>query len=88
MDMKQEFEHLVDKLKVERDEINLKLHLASMEAKDEIKLAEKQWVVVKAKASEIADTTKENSHEVIAKAKIVGEELKDAYKRINKRFTE
>jgi hypothetical protein len=88
MDMKQEFEHLVEKIKVERDEINLKLHLASMEAKDEFKLAEKQWVVVKAKANEIADSTKENSHEVIAKAKIVGEELKDAYQRINKRFSE
>ena len=88
MDIKQDFEQLVEKIKVERDEINLKLHLASMEAKDEFKLAEKQWVVVKAKANEIADSTKENSHEVIAKAKIVGEELKDAYKRINKRFTE
>jgi len=88
MDMKQEFEHLVEKLKVERDEINLKLHLASMEAKDEFKKAEKQWTIVKAKASEIADTTKENSHEAMVKAKIIGEELKETYKRINKRFSE
>jgi len=88
MDMKQEFEHLVEKLKVERDEINLKLHLASMEVKDEFKKAEKQWIVVKAKASEIAGSTKEHSHEAIVKTKIIGEELKDTYKRINKRFSE
>ena len=88
MDIKAEFDNLLEKLKVERDEINLKLHLASMEAKDEFKQAEKQWVVVKAKANEIAESTKENSHEVIVKAKIVGEELKQAYKRINQRFSD
>ncbi len=88
MSIKDEFEHLIEKLKVERDEINLKLHLASMEARDEFKEAEKQWEEVKTKASDIANDTKETSDEVISKAKIIGEELKDAYQRINKRFSE
>ena len=87
MEIKEDFENLVQKLKVERDELNLKLHLASMEARDEFQEAEKKWVHVKSKAIEIADVTKENSEELIAKAKIVGEELKDAYHRINERIT-
>lgn len=88
MSIKEEFESLLETLKVERDEINLKLHLASMEAKEEFTEAEKQWVVLKAKATEIADDTIETSEEFIAKAKIVSEELKAAYHRIAERLSD
>lgn len=88
MALKEEFEHLVEKLKSERDEIKLKLHLASMDAKDEFKDAEKKWTHIKAEAADIADDTKETSEELIAKAKIVGEELKDTYRRIAKRLSD
>ncbi len=87
MSIKEEFESLLEKLKVERDEVNLKLHLASMEVKEECKEAEKQWIQVKAKAAEIAADTKDASEEFIAQARIVGEELKDTYHRINKRLS-
>jgi hypothetical protein len=87
MTVKQEFENLVEKLKAERDEIGLKLHLASMEAKEEFEAAESQWDQIKHKAAEIADDTIETSEEYIAKAKIIGEELKDAYSRIAKRLS-
>ncbi|MDD5268466.1 MAG: hypothetical protein PHO08_15290 [Methylococcales bacterium] len=86
MSVKIEFDNLFEKLKSERDEIILKLHLASMEAKDEFEEADKHWDTLKNKAAEIADESKETSEEFIAKAKIVGEELKDAYNRINKRL--
>jgi len=85
MTMKIEFDNLLEKLKVERDELKLKLHLASMEAKEEFEEADKHWDTLKNKAAEIADDSKETSEEFIAKAKIVGEELKEAYSRISKR---
>jgi hypothetical protein len=88
MSVKAEFENLLGKLNMERDEINLKLHLASMEAKAEFEEAEKQWHSLKIKAAEIADDSVETSEELIAKAKIVGEELKHAYNRIGKRLSE
>ena len=87
MEIKKEFGNLYEKLKVERDEIKLQLHLASMEAKEEFENAEKQWVLVKARANEIADDTKETTQEFIAKARIVGEELKDTYHRIKQRLS-
>jgi flagellar motor protein MotB len=86
MTMKIEFETLLEKLKTERDKLKVKLHLASLEAKEEFEEAEKNWTVLKNKAAEIADDSKETSEEFIAKAKIVGEELKDAYSRISKRL--
>ena len=88
MSIKLEFDDLLDKLKTERDEIMLKLHLASMEAKEEIEEADKHWETLKGKAAEIADDSIETSDEFIAKAKIVGEELKEAYSRISKRLTD
>lgn len=88
MSIKRDFENLLDKLQVERDEIKLKLHLASMEAKEEFDEAEKQWGQLKIKASEIADESVETSEEYINKAKIVGEELKRAYNRIATRLSD
>lgn len=88
MSVKIEFDNLLEKLKSERDEITLKLHLASMEAKEEFEEADKHWETLKIKAAEISDESKETSEEFIAKAKIVGEELKDAYARISKRLTD
>ena len=88
MSTKIEFDNLLDKLKSERDEIMLKLHLASMEAKEEFEEAEKNWDKIKIKAAEIADDSKETSEEFIAKAKIIAEELKETYNRISKRLSD
>ena len=88
MSIKIEFDSLLEKLKTERDAILLKLHLASMEAKEEIEEADKHWEDLKIKAAEIADDSKETSDEYIAKAKIIGEELVEAYNRISKRLTD
>lgn len=87
MELQKEFDKLVQKVKQERDQVKLKIHLASMDAKKEYEEAEKKWGQVKVKASEIADDTIETSEEVIAKAKIVGEELKETYHRISKRLS-
>ena len=88
MSLHTDFENLLSKLNIEREELQLKLHLASMEAKDEFEEAEKQWQQIKNKASEIADESIETSEEYIAKAKIIGEELKETYHRIAKRLSE
>jgi hypothetical protein len=87
MSIKEDFDSLLNKLQNERDEITLKLHLASMEAKQEFEEAEDQWQHLKVKAAEIADESVQTTDEVIAKAKIVAEELKDTYYRIGKRLS-
>ncbi|HIG64216.1 MAG: hypothetical protein HOE45_02140 [Gammaproteobacteria bacterium] len=86
MKMKQEFEQLMAKLAAERDEVNLKLHLASMEAKEEFAGAEKIWEQVRQKASDIADDSVETTDEFVGAAKVVGEELTAAYQRIATRI--
>jgi hypothetical protein len=88
MSIQNEFESLLNNLDSVREELQLKLHLASMDARDEFEEAEKQWQLIKNKAAEIADDSVETSEEFVAKAKIVGEELKDSYHRIAKRISE
>ena len=88
MPIRIEFNNLLEKLIVERDEIILKLHLSSMDAKEEFEEAEKSWEALKIKAEEIADDSKETSAELLDKAKIIGEELKEAYERISKRLAD
>lgn len=88
MELKKEFSDLVEILKTERDEIQLKLHLASMDVKDEFETLDEKWDLVAEKAAEIADDAVEVSEEALAKAKIVGEELKEAYNRVRARLSE
>ena len=87
MALKEDFENLLESLKTERDEIKLRLHLGSMEAREEFENVEKNWNTFTQKATDIADDTVETSEEFIEKAKIVGEELKATYDRIRARLS-
>jgi putative cell wall-binding protein len=88
MDIQKEFSELVENLKTERDEIKLKLHLASMDAKEEFDTLDEKWDLVTQKAAEIADDAVEVSEEGIAKAKELGQELKETYQRLRAKISE
>lgn len=81
MDIQKEFSELVENLKTERDEIKLKLHLASMDLKEEFGTLDEKWDLVTQKAAEIADDAVDVSDEGIAKAKELGQDLKETYQR-------
>ena len=86
MDLKKEFNELTDTLKQQRDEIEVQIHLASMEAKDEWQKAEQNWDQFIDKLGVITDDTKETSAELIQTTKIIGDELKNTYARISERL--
>lgn len=86
MDIKKEFSELTDALKQQRDEIEVQMHLASMEAKDEWKNGEEKWGAFVDALGVITDDTKEASSELIHATKIIGDELKETYNRISDRL--
>ena len=86
MDLKKEFDELTDTLKQQRDEIEVQIHLASMEAKDEWQKAEQNWVQFIDGLGVITDDAKEASAELIQTTKIIGDELKNTYTRISERL--
>ena len=86
MDLKKDFDELSNVLKQQRDEIEVQIHLASMEAKDEWQKAEQNWDQFINKLGVITDDTKETSAELIQTTKIIGDELKNTYARISERL--
>jgi hypothetical protein len=73
---------LRDKLALERDELRLQLHLARAEIRDEFAAAERKWENFHARASAVAESAGEGGRDVAAAAGLLGEELREAYRRI------
>ena len=70
---------LYQKLKYKREELTLKVHLGTMEAKQEWRKLEMKW-------KEFADQAnlQESTEEISEAMKLVGTELREAYERIRK----
>lgn len=86
MELQHEMRKLLDSLRTERDNLRVKIHLGSMEAKEEFEEAEKKWQKLKAKASALSDNIAESSHEMTDTAKVIAEELGETYSRIADRL--
>jgi len=87
MNLKKEFEESAEVLKQQRDKIEVQIHLASMEAKDEWQKAEKNWGEFIDALGVITDDTEEVGEELIKATKIIGDELKETYNRISQRLS-
>lgn len=78
-----DFDQMLDDLKKARDEIQLQMHLASMEAKDEWDELEGKWEKFTSRAE------MEKSYEGVSDALSgLGEELKQAYVRFRNALTD
>lgn len=86
MELQHEITKMINLLKTERDNLRVKVHLGSMEAKDEFEEAEQKWQKLKAKASDFGDNISESSNEMTSAAKLIAEELRETYSRIAARL--
>lgn len=87
MDIKKEFDELTEIVKQQRDEIEVQLHLAGMEVKEEWKEAEKKREQFFDSLGVINDDAKEISSELIHATKLIGDELVELYKRISEKIS-
>ena len=87
MDLKKEFDELTETLKQQRDEIEVQIHLAGMDAKEEWQKAEEKREQFIEKLGVINDDTKEISAEIIHATKVIGDELVEIYQRISERLS-
>jgi len=85
---KEQLEELVTKLKQERDELRVKAHLGTMDAKEEWAELEKKWHRLETEFAESKQDVTEKAQAMQAKAQVVAGELKDAYHRIRERLQE
>ena len=85
-DIKERIDKLVEDLQEERDELRVKIHLAKLEASDEWQDIEKKLGKLKTKANGVGEATAESSKEIGAALKLLGEEIRDGFKRIGRRL--
>jgi len=85
-DLKQRIDELLANLKQERDALHVKAHLAKMEASDEWTALEAKLAKLNAKARELGGASREASKDIGAAAMLLGEEIRDGFRKIAKRL--
>lgn len=77
---------LVQRLKTERDELNVRMHLAGAELHDEWRELETRWEHFRAKSRQVEAATAESAEDIGAALELLAAELKAGYKRIRSRL--
>lgn len=81
---KSTLDELISTLKQQRDEINLKIHLAGDEAKQEWKTLRDRLDKLTADYEPVKKAAGESAGNVAASLKLVAEEIKEGFKRVKK----
>lgn len=79
---------VVGKLRQERDELRLKLHLGTLEAKEEWEDLEGKLQTLESGLAETKQEAAEKAREARSTVALVAEELQSAYRRIRERLSE
>ena len=74
--------NLTEELKQMRDEIELQIHLASADARDEYKDLEKKWEQYRARLEVVGKATEEAAEDVGDALGLLGQELKKGFQKI------
>ena len=85
-EINKQMDEMARKLQHEAEELRVKVHLAKMEASDEWKELEKKPVKFNAQAKELGGVTVEASKDIGAAAKLLGEEIRDGFKKLARHF--
>ena len=83
-DLGDKMDEMVAKLKTERDELRVKLHLLKADAKDEWEEVEKNWGHLEGRLKKVGESAAESGDDIAAASKQLAEEIGSAYQRIRK----
>lgn len=85
-DIAEQMTKAVEQLKQYRDELQVKLHLAKADAKDEWALLESQWEETKSKLEAAREESGKTAESVGAALGLAIDELKKGYERLKSRL--
>ena len=85
-DTKDQIEELLARLKQERDELRVKLHLAREDLGDEWDKVESAIAKLESRAKHVGGGAAEASRDVGAAAQLLVEEIRNGFEKIRKRF--
>jgi hypothetical protein len=79
-----EFDDLLEALERVRDQVELKIHLAGADLRDEWEELEKKWRHMRGKLGSIGRAAGESAEDVGEALDLLGKELKKGYERLRK----
>ena len=82
MAIKDDMTDMAEKLRRERDQLSVKMHLASMEVRDEWEELEEKWEEFSAGSKRFYKEVEPALGEIHAALVLLGDELKAGYKKI------
>ena len=85
-DINERINDMLKELKQKRDELQVQVHLAKLEANDEWKGIEKKIQKLELKAKELGKASAESAGDVGAAAQMLGIEIRNGFKNIAKHF--
>lgn len=77
---------LIKKLKQERDELIVKMHLAKLDLEDEVQHMNDKIGSLEDKARELGSVGADASKDIMAAAKLLGEEIREGFKKMARRL--
>ena len=81
-DIVKQMDEMARKLEQEAGELRVKVHLAKMDASDEWTELEEKLQHLRTKVKELGSVTAEASADIGAAAKLLGEEIRDGFKKL------
>lgn len=81
-DLKEDIQETVEKLRTQRDDLNVRIHLAGMEVRDEWEALEKKWQEFAAAGKQLRNEVKPVMGDIHSAFSLLGEELAEGYKKI------
>lgn len=85
-DTPQTWQAVVERLRRERDELRLQLHLGTAEARDEWSKVEAKWAEVEARLPQLEAELRDGGQNLRAALDLVTEEISSRYERIRRLF--
>jgi hypothetical protein len=81
-DQKERVHEVLEKLRQERDELRVQMHLARADAKQEWERIEEKWREVDRNLAPVKQTALHSAKDVITALESLGHEIAEAYRRL------
>jgi len=82
--LRAEAQQIIDKLKTERDELKVRMHLARAEVREEWDKVEGRWHELEHKARQLGAAASTSSKDIGVAMHLLGDEVTHAYQRIRR----
>jgi hypothetical protein len=80
------FDKFLARLRADRDELRVRVHLAKAEAAEEWDKLERKWHEIESRVKAAGNEAKEAGGPVRSAAEVLAEELAEAYRKIRRRL--